>query len=119
QILGAMLARHPLPCSPRQPPAVHPSIDDAHFSRRRRRRHRCPTVATSNQGRAYGRWTTRSPGRAATIEATGATAVMVDAFDAAALDRAVRMTSPALVIHPLTDLPRIPDPVLTAASRAR
>src|SRR5262245_57459133 len=45
--------------------------------------------------------TTRSPARAATIEATGAPAVLVDAFDAAALERAVRMASPELVIHQL------------------
>jgi len=63
--------------------------------------------------------TTRSPARAATIEATGATAVLVDAFDVAALERAVRMASPVLVIHQLTDLPREPDPVMIASSRAR
>jgi len=63
--------------------------------------------------------TTRSPDRAATIEATGATAVLVDALDAAALARAVRMASPELVIHQLTDLPREPDPVMIASSRAR
>ena len=63
--------------------------------------------------------TTRSPDRAATIEATGATVVLVDAFDAAALARAVRMASPELVIHQLTDLPREPDPVMIASSRAR
>src|SRR5262249_9735957 len=63
--------------------------------------------------------TTRSPARAATIEATGAAAVLVDAFDVAALERAVRMASPVLVIHQLPDLPREPDPVMIASSRAR
>ena len=63
--------------------------------------------------------TTRSPARAATIEATGATAVLVDAFDAAALERAVRIAQPELVIHQLTDLPQTPDPAMIGASRAR
>ena len=49
-----MLASRPLPCSPRQPPTVHPSIEDAHFSRWRRRCHRCSTVAPPHQDRAYG-----------------------------------------------------------------
>jgi len=44
---------------------------------------------------------------------------LVDAFDVAALERAVRMAGAVLVIHQLTDLPREPDPVMIASSRAR
>ena len=114
-----MLASRPLPCSPRQPPTVHPSIEDAHFSRWHRRCHRCSTVAPPHQGRAYGYRNHAVPCQGATIEATGATAVLVDAFDVAALERAVRMAGAVLVIHQLTDLPREPDPVMIASSRAR
>ena len=63
--------------------------------------------------------TTRSPAKAAAIEAAGAVAVLVDAFDAAGLERVVRIAQPELVIHQLTDLPQTPHPARIAASRAR
>jgi nucleoside-diphosphate-sugar epimerase len=49
--------------------------------------------------------TTRSPERAAAIEAAGATAVVVDALDADALRAAVEQARPEVVIHQLTSLP--------------
>jgi len=63
--------------------------------------------------------TTRSPDKAADIAALGATAAVVDAFDAAALTRAVAAAQPQVVIHQLTDLPDSSDPAGVAASRAR
>ena len=54
--------------------------------------------------------TTRSRAKAAQIEALGARAVVVDAFDAAALAAAVAAARPAVVIHQLTDLPDTMDP---------
>jgi nucleoside-diphosphate-sugar epimerase len=54
--------------------------------------------------------TTRSAGKAEAIRALGAEAVVVDAFDAAALARAVEAAAPEIVIHQLTDLPRGLDP---------
>ena len=59
--------------------------------------------------------TTRSPGKAAAIEALGASAVVVDAFDAAALTQAVAAARPEVVIHQLTDLPDTMDPARRAA----
>ena len=52
--------------------------------------------------------TTRSPAKATAIAAQGATAVLVDVFDAAALLRAVQAAQPQLVMHQLTDLPSAP-----------
>ena len=59
--------------------------------------------------------TTRSPGKAAAIEALGASAMVVDAFDAAALTQAVAAAKPEVVIHQLTDLPDTMDPARRAA----
>ena len=56
---------------------------------------------------------TRSPDRAGAIAALGATPVVCDVFDAAALLDAVAAFAPDLVMHQLTDLPdridQIPD----------
>jgi nucleoside-diphosphate-sugar epimerase len=49
---------------------------------------------------------TRSPGKLDMLRALGATAVVVDALDAAALAGALRSASPTHVIHQLTALPR-------------
>ena len=57
---------------------------------------------------------TRSPEKAAAVEALGARAVVVDAFDAAALLRAVAAAKPDVVIHQLTDLPDTMDPAQRA-----
>ena len=59
--------------------------------------------------------TTRSPGKTAAIEALGARAIVVDAFDAAALKQAVAAARPEVVIHQLTDLPDTMDPARRAA----
>jgi nucleoside-diphosphate-sugar epimerase len=48
--------------------------------------------------------TTRSPVRAAELERTGVTPVIVDAYDRQALVRAVGGISPGVIIHQLTDL---------------
>jgi nucleoside-diphosphate-sugar epimerase len=48
--------------------------------------------------------TTRAADRVAAIEATGAHAVVVDAFDRAALTAALTAARPDVVIHQLTDL---------------
>jgi nucleoside-diphosphate-sugar epimerase len=50
--------------------------------------------------------TTRSPEKRAPIGALGATPVVVDALDAAGLERAVKTASPSHVIHQLTALPK-------------
>jgi nucleoside-diphosphate-sugar epimerase len=50
--------------------------------------------------------TTRSKEKQAMIQALGATPVVVDVFDAAALERAVRNAAPTHVIHELTALPK-------------
>lgn len=62
--------------------------------------------------------TTRSAGRAATIEAMGARAVVADVFDAAALSYAMLAAKPDVVINQLTDLPDARDPAQIVASRA-
>ena len=49
--------------------------------------------------------TTRSPERAETIRAAGATPAVVDALDADALRAAVEQAAPEVVIHQLTSLP--------------
>jgi nucleoside-diphosphate-sugar epimerase len=51
---------------------------------------------------------TRSPAQVAALRTLGATPVVVDVFDAAALLRAVQTTAPEVVIHQLTDLPSGP-----------
>lgn len=62
---------------------------------------------------------TRRPERVAAIEAMGATAAVVDVFDAAALLQAVRRAEPAIVVHQLTDLPPALDPARMADAVAR
>ncbi len=54
--------------------------------------------------------TTRSPERAAALEALGARAAIVDVYDARALLRAMSAAYPDVVIHQLTDLPQTIDP---------
>src|SRR5690349_5529431 len=54
--------------------------------------------------------TTRSGEKAAELKARGISAVVVDVYDAAALREAVMQASPDVVIHQLTDLPRVLDP---------
>ena len=63
--------------------------------------------------------TTRSRDKAAEIEAAGATAVVVDVYDAAALAEAARAARPDVVMHQLTDLPDRNDPAAVAASLPR
>jgi nucleoside-diphosphate-sugar epimerase len=63
--------------------------------------------------------TTRSPAKASEIEALGARAAVVDAFDAVTLKRAVETARPEVVIHQLTDLPDTMDPAQAAAVRER
>jgi nucleoside-diphosphate-sugar epimerase len=63
--------------------------------------------------------TTRSDTKLATIEALGARAVVADAFDAGALQRAVAAAKPDAVIHQLTDLPDVSDPAKMAEVRER
>ncbi len=53
------------------------------------------------------------------IEALGAQAAVVDAFDAEALRRAVAAAKPDVVIHQLTDLPDVSDPAQMAAVREK
>ena len=53
--------------------------------------------------------TTRSASKAGAIRALGAEPVVVDAFDADALGRAVSAAAPRIIIHQLTDLPSAPN----------
>src|SRR5437016_14482560 len=53
--------------------------------------------------------TTRSGEAASELRARGVTAVVVDAFDAAVLRDAVVGAQPEVVVHQLTDLPKILD----------
>jgi nucleoside-diphosphate-sugar epimerase len=50
---------------------------------------------------------TRSADAARTLEAAGVHPVMADVYDAAALQRSVVATRPDVVMHQLTDLPRV------------
>ena len=52
--------------------------------------------------------TTRSSSKVGAIRALGAEPVVVDAFDADALGRAVGAAAPRVIIHQLTDLPSAP-----------
>jgi len=76
-------------------------------------------------GAGHAVWgTTRSNDKAAALRAAGVTPVVVDVFDASALSRAMREARPAVVIHQLTDLPKVlsgplSDEVLKANSRVR
>ena len=68
--------------------------------------------------------TTRSGETAAELKARGVVAVVVDVFDATALHDAVAEAQPEVVIHQLTDLPKVFDPnrsgeVLERNSRLR
>ncbi len=64
--------------------------------------------------------TTRHPERAGRLRQQGADAVVLDAYDAAAVARAVAATEPEAVIHQLTDLAAGFDPEqLRASSRLR
>lgn len=53
---------------------------------------------------------TRREERAEAIRAAGAAAIVCDAFDAAALESAVREAAPEVVVHELTSLPHRLDP---------
>jgi nucleoside-diphosphate-sugar epimerase len=55
--------------------------------------------------------TTRSPAKAEALRDLGATPVVVDVFDAPALAQAVAAARPDVVVHQLTDLPDVYDPV--------
>ena len=63
--------------------------------------------------------TTRSPEKAAALEALGVKGVVVDAFDARALLRAMYAAHPDVVIHQLTDLPDTIDPQTYPAALGR
>jgi nucleoside-diphosphate-sugar epimerase len=60
--------------------------------------------------------TTRSTAAAAAIERAGATAAVLDVFDAESLAAAVREARPDVIIHQLTDLPREFDEAKLAAA---
>jgi nucleoside-diphosphate-sugar epimerase len=62
---------------------------------------------------------TRSPEVARELKAAGVAPVVVDVFDADALKRAVIDARPEVVIHQLTDLPRVLDEAQLAASYPR
>lgn len=62
---------------------------------------------------------TRRAERAGELEAHGAQPVVVDVFDAAALDAALKRIAPWGVVHQLTDLPKNLDPKLMAEAVAR
>jgi len=63
--------------------------------------------------------TTRSAQKIAEIEALGGTGVVADALDAEAVRRAVVAAKPDVIIHQLTDLPDVSDPVQMAAAREK
>ena len=63
--------------------------------------------------------TTRSTAKVAALRALGASAVVVDVFDATALKRAVAQARPDVVIHQLTDLPADMNPAALGAAIAR
>jgi nucleoside-diphosphate-sugar epimerase len=68
--------------------------------------------------------TTRSGEKASELKARGVAAVVVDVFDATALRDAVARARPEVVIHQLTDLPKVYEPdrwsgVLARNSRLR
>jgi nucleoside-diphosphate-sugar epimerase len=62
---------------------------------------------------------TRTPNVARELEAAGVRAVIADVFDAEALKRAAVAARPEIVIHQLTDLPRVFDETQLAASYPR
>lgn len=61
--------------------------------------------------------TTRSAAKAGSIEAMCGRPVVVDVFDVEALTRAAVAAKPDVVIHQLTDLPKVNDPATFAATR--
>jgi nucleoside-diphosphate-sugar epimerase len=63
--------------------------------------------------------TTRSTGKVADLKARGLEPVVVDVFDEAALRDAVVTARSDIVIHQLTDLPQVLDPVLLRDALAR
>jgi nucleoside-diphosphate-sugar epimerase len=63
--------------------------------------------------------TTRSSEKAKALAAAGAEPVVVDVFDARALERAVAQALPAVVVHELTDLPPGLDPAQMVDGIAR
>jgi nucleoside-diphosphate-sugar epimerase len=63
--------------------------------------------------------TTRSAEKAEQLRALGVEPVIVDMFDADAVMRAVVRARPEVVIHQLTDLPKVFDPAHAAEARAR
>jgi nucleoside-diphosphate-sugar epimerase len=63
--------------------------------------------------------TTRSPEKAAALDTLGIKGVVVDAFDARALLKAMYAAHPDVVIHQLTDLPATVDPQTYAAAIER
>src|SRR5450432_1158060 len=63
--------------------------------------------------------TTRSPEKIGEITRAGATAAVVDVFDAQALVAAVAAAQPDVVIHQLTDLPDVFDRDRMAAAGVR
>lgn len=62
---------------------------------------------------------TRSPAKAAALDALGAKGVVADAFDAAHLREVVAAARPDVVIHQLTDLPQRLDPERAAEALER
>ena len=62
--------------------------------------------------------TTRDEARARALREQGAEAVVLDAFDAAAVHAAVAAAAPEVVMHQLTALPQEPSPKAMAASIA-
>jgi nucleoside-diphosphate-sugar epimerase len=62
--------------------------------------------------------TTRSAAMAGEIEAAGATAVILDAYDGDAVRAAAIAARPEAVIHQLTDLPQVRDPATYPAALA-
>ena len=63
--------------------------------------------------------TTRSADRAAWLEGAGAKPVVLDVFDAAAVQAAVFAARPEVLIHQLTDLPQRLDPARLAEALER
>jgi nucleoside-diphosphate-sugar epimerase len=62
---------------------------------------------------------TRVPDKADELRALGVTPAVVDVFNLEALVDAVATAAPEVVIHELTDLPDVADPVSMAAARER
>jgi nucleoside-diphosphate-sugar epimerase len=61
---------------------------------------------------------TRRQARANALRELGAIPVMIDVFDADALQSELVRIAPSVVIHQLTDLPRLPDPQAMAQAAA-